>query len=123
LSVLVVDDNVDAAQSFKLLLEAAGHHVQLAHDGTAALESASEHLPKVIFLDIGLPVLDGYEVARRLRQAPAHREATLVAMTGYGQYADREQARAAGFDHHFVKPVHFASVAPILAAVAVRASG
>ncbi|HEY8509521.1 MAG TPA: response regulator, partial [Steroidobacteraceae bacterium] len=73
--------------------------------------------PQVVFLDIGLPKLNGYEVARRLREHPAHRRTTLVAMTGYGQSSDREQAQAAGFDHHLVKPAYYASVEPILAAV------
>jgi CheY-like chemotaxis protein len=76
---------------------------------------AQDDEPEVIFLDIGLPLLDGYEVARRLRRIAALRGARLVAMTGYGQCADQERARAAGFDHHLVKPVHFASIQPILA--------
>jgi signal transduction histidine kinase/ActR/RegA family two-component response regulator len=117
LRILVVDDNVDAAQSFAMLLEASGHKVEVAHDGFEALSAADDLEPQVVFLDIGLPKLNGYEVARRLREHPAHRRATLVAMTGYGQSSDRELAQAAGFDHHLVKPAYYASVEPILAAV------
>jgi CheY-like chemotaxis protein len=118
LRVLVVDDNVDAAQSFGLLLEASGHDVRLAYDGDEALVAADEHRPEVIFLDIGLPKRDGYEVARRLRSQAAHRDVLLAAMTGYGQSSDRERSQAAGFDHHLVKPADFACVEPILASVA-----
>jgi signal transduction histidine kinase/ActR/RegA family two-component response regulator len=117
LRALVVDDNIDAAQSFGMLLEAAGHEVQLAHDGEAALTLADAQAPHVIFLDIGLPKIDGYEIARRLRENSAHRAARLVAMTGYGQRADRERAQAAGFDHYLVKPAAFSSIESILASV------
>ena len=115
MQVLVVDDNVDAAQSFGLLLEGLGHRVLLAYDGAEALATAQQHAPEVVFLDIGLPTLNGYEVARLLRQDPAHREVLLVALTGYGQHSDRMRARDAGFDHHLVKPVYPSAVAQILA--------
>lgn len=118
LRILIVDDNVDAAQSLGMLLETSGHVVRLAHDGAAALSAVGEHEPDVVFLDIGLPLLDGYEVAKRLRRNPGTRVATLVALTGYGQNSDREQARAAGFDHHLVKPVDPSVVEPILIAAA-----
>lgn len=114
LRVLVVDDNVDAAQSLAMLLEVSGHVAWLAHDGLAALEAASSYRPHVVLLDIGLPKLDGYAVAARLRNDPLHRDALLVAMTGYGQAADRERGREAGFDHHLVKPVDFANVEQVL---------
>ncbi|MBC7954908.1 MAG: response regulator, partial [Cytophagales bacterium] len=102
--VLVVDDNRDAAQSVASFLELGGHEVRTAADGGEALLAAELFGPDVVLLDIGLPVLDGYEVALRLRQTPAGRRALLMALTGYGQREDRLSAEAAGFDHHFVKP-------------------
>ncbi|MEO8154885.1 MAG: response regulator [Rhizobacter sp.] len=102
--VLVVDDNRDAAQSVASFLELGGHEVRTANDGGEALVAADLFSPDVVVLDIGLPVLDGYEVAVRLRQAPATRSALLLALTGYGQREDRLSAESAGFDHHFVKP-------------------
>jgi CheY-like chemotaxis protein/signal transduction histidine kinase len=104
LRVLVVDDNLDAAESVGRYFELEGHEVKLAGDGLEALDVASAYLPEVVVLDIGLPALDGYEVARRLRQRPATRHAFLVALTGYGQRDDRQRADSAGFDRHFVKP-------------------
>jgi PAS domain S-box-containing protein len=103
--VLVVDDNVDSAESIALLLELNGHEVRMAHDGPAALEVADGFRPEVIVLDIGLPGMDGYEVARRLRNGGAMRAALLIALTGYGQAEDRKHSQAAGFDYHLVKPV------------------
>jgi CheY-like chemotaxis protein len=120
--VLVVDDNTDAAQSLAMLLESSGHQVLVAHGGVAALECAREQRPDVVFLDIGLPELDGYEVAQRMRRDPRGDPLTLVAMTGYGQRSDRERSRAAGFDHHLVKPADIASVEAILAGVSVNAA-
>jgi signal transduction histidine kinase len=102
--VLVVDDNRDAAQSVASFLELSGHEVRTAADGGEALAAAELFQPDVLVLDIGLPVLDGYEVARRLRQTPQGRAALLLALTGYGQREDRQNAEASGFDHHFVKP-------------------
>ncbi len=103
-SVLVVDDNRDAARSMAALLELHGHQVRIACDGPQALTSVAEAPPDVVILDIGLPLIDGYEVARRLRRMPSMQNALLVALTGYGQQEDCDAARAAGFDHHFVKP-------------------
>ena len=105
LRILVVDDSRDAAAMLSLFLRGLGHEVHLAHDGPMALEAAREHRPDVVLLDIGLPHVDGYEVARRLRQEPDTREAFLVAMTGFGQEEDRRRSREAGFDQHLVKPV------------------
>jgi PAS domain S-box-containing protein len=105
LRVLVVDDNVDAANTLAMLLEINGHRVYTAHDGPAAIESSRAHKPDVMLLDIGLPGMDGYEVARRLRALPELSGAVLVALTGYGQDEDRRRSAAAGFDHHLVKPV------------------
>jgi signal transduction histidine kinase len=103
--VLVVDDNLDSAESLAMVLTLSGHETMIAHDGASALEAAATFKPHVIVLDIGLPDLDGYEVARRLREAPATRKSKLVALTGYGQDEDRRRATEAGFDHHVVKPV------------------
>jgi CheY-like chemotaxis protein len=113
LRVLVVDDNTDAASSLGMLIQASGHMVWLAHDGEAALEAATRCLPHVVFLDIGLPKLDGYSVASRLR-ASTNLNVTLVAITGYGQMADRQRAHEAGFHYHLVKPVMFPMMEKIL---------
>ena len=115
--VLVVDDNVDAARSLAWLLEASGHEVQIAHDGTTAIELAKRFLPDVTLLDIGLPGFDGYEVARQMREQGGFEHGVLVAMTGYGQEKDRQRSLAAGFDHHLVKPVDFDTVRNIVANV------
>lgn len=103
--VLVVDDNVDAALTLCDLLELWGYEHSVAHDGSAALETAQRFRPHIILLDIGLPVMDGYEVARRLRADPDLQGLKLFALTGYGQEQDRRRAIAAGFDHHLTKPV------------------
>jgi two-component system CheB/CheR fusion protein len=100
----VVDDNVDAAESLALLLRAVGHEVHTAYDGRAALRSVEALCPEVVVLDIGLPGMDGYEVARRLRQQEGLDQPFLVALTGYGQEEDRRRSAAAGFDVHLVKP-------------------
>jgi CheY-like chemotaxis protein/two-component sensor histidine kinase len=102
--VLVVDDNVDAAESIAVLLRMEGHEVKTVSDGHQALASSQVFAPSVVVLDIGLPGMDGYELARRLRQLPQTREALFIALTGYGQKEDRAQAAAAGFEHHFIKP-------------------
>jgi PAS domain S-box-containing protein len=104
-SVLVVDDNVDAAQLLALLLESAGYRVAVEHTPRAALEQAPIVRPDACILDIGLPDMDGNELARRLRALPGMEDVQLIALTGYGRPQDREQALAAGFDHHLVKPV------------------
>jgi CheY-like chemotaxis protein len=103
--VLVADDNRDSAESLGMLLELAGHEVRLAYNGEEALALAASFRPRVLLLDIGLPKLDGFEVAARLRQDSAHDGMLLVAVTGYGTDSDRSRSRAAGFDHHLVKPV------------------
>jgi len=105
LRVLVVDDNQDVADSLAITLRQRGHEVCLASDGPAALEAAKTFLPQVVLLDIGLPGLDGYEVARRMRAMPEVKGAFLVAITGYGQPEARLTANEAGFDVHLVKPV------------------
>jgi PAS domain S-box-containing protein len=103
--VLIVEDNVDAAETMQDLLEIWGHEVRLAHSGPGGLAAAREFLPDVILLDIGLPGMNGFEVARRLRSEGGIGEPCLVAITGYGQETDRERAREAGFDHHLTMPV------------------
>ena len=120
--VLVVDDNVDLVESLVVLLKMFGHTVWSAHDGPAAIEVARSQRPDVVFLDIGLPLLNGYEVAKRLRQQAALANVVLVAMTGYGQETDRQLSREAGFDHHLVKPADFAAVQEILARAPVLAA-
>ncbi|MBI3861367.1 MAG: hybrid sensor histidine kinase/response regulator [Planctomycetia bacterium] len=122
LRVLVVDDNVDAAESIALLLEAAGHHVRMSYDGPTALAAALDFRPQVVLLDLGLPGLDGFEVAKRLRQQPALSGIALVAVTGYGQVSDRQRSLDAGFDHHLVKPANFQKVQHILATVSKQAT-
>ena len=117
LRVLVVDDNVDAAESLGLLLKASGHDVRTAYDGSKVLEAALDYRPNVVLLDIGLPGMNGYEVAKQIRQQPALKNSVLVAMTGYGQESDRKSSHEAGFDHHLVKPADFAKLLQILAAV------
>jgi PAS domain S-box-containing protein len=112
--VLVVDDNGDAAESLALLLQTIGHETRVAHDGPGALKEAETFGPDVVLLDIGLPGMDGYEVARRLRRLEPARSALLVAVTGYGQDEDRRRSKEAGFDHHFVKPVDPATLADVL---------
>jgi PAS domain S-box-containing protein len=113
--VLVVDDSTDAADSLAMLLEIEGHQVSTAYSAAAALETAERLQPDIAFIDIGLPQMDGYEVARRLRASDRCRAIKLVALTGYGQPADRDEARRAGFDHHLVKPADWESVGAILA--------
>ncbi|HET7306277.1 MAG TPA: PAS domain-containing protein [Gammaproteobacteria bacterium] len=105
LKVLIVDDYADAAESLAELLKMDGYEVCVVYDGAAALEAAAEFQPAVALVDIGLPVMDGYEVARHLRSMPALKKLTLVALTGYGQENDRRRARDAGFDEHLVKPL------------------
>ncbi|HWM92754.1 MAG TPA: MEDS domain-containing protein [Thermoanaerobaculia bacterium] len=103
--VLVADDNRDAAESLGMLLELAGHEVRLAFDGQETLDAAGDFKPEVLLLDIGLPRMDGFEVAERLRKDSRHDGMLLVAVTGYGTDSDRNRGRSAGFDHHLVKPV------------------
>jgi len=103
--ILVVDDNVDAAETLSRLLRLQEHEVLVAHDGLAALAVARHMNPDVVLLDIGLPKLDGLEVARRLREWGEGPRPLLVAMTGFGQAEDRARTAAAGFDHHLTKPI------------------
>ncbi|WP_257460039.1 CHASE domain-containing protein [Archangium lipolyticum] len=113
--VLVVDDNVDAAELLGEVLELDGHQVTVVHDGLTALEHVDRVDPDVVFLDIGLPGMDGYEVARRMRQRPGGADLRLVALTGYGQASDRQRSREAGFDTHLVKPVDLDTLRELVA--------
>lgn len=112
--VLIVDDNVDSADSLAMLLKFEGHTTATAYNGHAALRTANEFRPNIVFLDIGLPGLSGYEVARRLRQNPLLESMTLIALTGWGTEDDRRQARSAGFDYHLTKPIDPMSVMTLL---------
>jgi CheY-like chemotaxis protein len=102
--VLVADDNRDAADSLALLLQIDGHDVRVAHGGSAALALAQAFRPEVALLDIGMPDLNGYEVARALRREPWGKDVYLIALTGWGQEEDRRRSREAGFDRHLTKP-------------------
>jgi len=113
--VLVVDDNVDVCESLAMVLQALGHDTRLAQDGASALKAALDYRPDVVLLDIGLPILDGFQVAKWMRQEPALKDVVLVALTGYGQESDLQLSREAGFNHHLVKPVDVAKVKSILA--------
>jgi len=105
LRILVVDDNVDAATSLAILLKIMGNTLHLAHDGEAAVEAARKYRPDVVLLDIGLPKLNGYDVARAIRQEPWGRNMVLIAVTGWGQDEDKRKSEEVGFDRHLVKPV------------------
>ena len=113
--VLVIDDNVDVADMLAEYFQQIGHEVTRAHDGRTGLDAAMRHQPDVIVCDIGLPGLDGYEVARRLREVPHLRSSLLIAVSGYGESADRDKARAAGFSHHVTKPADPVALADLIA--------
>ena len=113
--ILVVDDNADSASSLAALLELSGNVVRMAHDGLDAVHQTREFAPDVVLLDIGLPGIDGYEAARRIRSLPRGRGILLVAVTGWGQSEDRQRSREAGFDHHMVKPLRASALETLLA--------
>jgi CheY-like chemotaxis protein len=118
--VLVVDDNVDAAESLELLLKFWKHEVRSAHDARDALAIAAEFQPDIALLDIGLPGMNGYDLARRLRGMPALARMTIVALTGYGGEEDRRRSREAGFDQHLVKPATPATLRRLFAQSAAK---
>jgi PAS domain S-box-containing protein len=120
LSILIIDDNCDAADSCKALLELSGHRVQTAYTGVRGFERAEALRPDVILLDIGLPDVDGYQLARKIRATRWGTDTTLVAITGWGQVDDRHRAFAAGFNHHLTKPVAPATLEALLATLAER---
>jgi len=113
--MLVVDDNHDGADLMAVLLRLQGHEVEVAHDGYCALEIAARFEPEVVLLDIGLPGLNGYDVAKQLRQMNHQRPQCLIAMTGYGSDEDRQRTEEAGFNHHIVKPIEPAELNKLLA--------
>jgi CheY-like chemotaxis protein len=117
LRIMVVDDNVDAASMLAMLLEASGHEVLVEHGARQALERSRKDAPQVYLLDIGLPDIDGNELAQRLRAQPETTNAVLIAVTGYGQEKDRVRTLAAGFDHHLVKPVDTKNLISLLAEI------
>lgn len=114
LRVLVVDDNADGAEMLAAFLDAKGYQTRVAYDGPGALRVAAEFQPELAFLDIGLPVMDGYELAARLRELPGLGSTRLVALTGYGQESDRRKTQAAGFQYHLVKPVDFEAIEDVV---------
>ena len=120
--VLIVDDNRDLAATAAALLSASGHDVRTIYDGVSAVATAIEFHPDVVLLDIGLPGMSGYEVARQLRASEQRRSMLLIALTGYGQDADRQRTREAGFDHHLVKPLEPATLEKIVESISVPAS-
>ena len=103
--VLLIDDNIDAAESLAQLLALSGHDARIAGDGARGLALADDFRPEVVFCDLGLPGMSGYEVAKALRSRPFGRDIVIAALTGYGQPCDREKTAQAGFDAHLVKPV------------------
>jgi CheY-like chemotaxis protein len=113
--ILIVDDNVDSAATLGMLLKYLGADVHVAHDGLAALSAMENCLPDIVLLDIGMPEMDGFEVARRIRQREEFHHVTLIALTGWGQEDDRRRTREAGFDHHLVKPADIVALQALLA--------
>src|SRR5258705_2030834 len=111
--ILVVDDNADAADSLGMLLQVRGDEVRVAYDGLEALELAGEFNPEVVLLDIGMPKISGYDVARRLREARGD-SVFIIAISGWGHEGDRKRARETGFDHHFTKPVDFEALVALI---------
>ena len=118
--ILVADDNPDALASLAAVLQFQGHEVFSAANGTQALECAERYRPQVALLDIGMPLLDGYEVARRIRAQPWGAQVTLLALTGWGQEPDRRRSQNAGFDQHLVKPLDLARLNELLGRLPVR---
>jgi CheY-like chemotaxis protein len=118
--VLVVDDNRDAADALALLLRMRGATVRVAESGPIALDALPACRPELVLLDLGMPEMDGFEVARRMRATPEGRDAVLVALTGWGQEQDRARTRAAGFDHHLVKPAELGAIEALFATIGAR---
>ncbi len=114
--ILVVDDSIDTARGMVRLLKLLGHEVAVAHDGPSAVELARGFGPAFILLDIGLPGMNGYEVAETLRRDPGSKDAIIIGVSGYGRDEDRRRSEAAGFNHHLVKPVDFDALVSLLAA-------
>jgi len=113
--VLIVDDNIDAAKSLAMLLKLSGYEAETVHDGLTALDMIDHYRPNVIIQDIGMPVMDGYEITRRVRQRYSSSQIKIVALTGFGKEEDRQKTRAGGFDYHLVKPVNYRELQQVLA--------
>jgi CheY-like chemotaxis protein len=122
LSVLVVDDNRDAATTLGMLLQLLGCDVATANDGPSALQILKTYHPTVVFLDIGMPGMDGYEVARRIRKMPDSETMTVVALTGWGQQEDRRLSADSGFDHHMLKPADITTLKNLFLSIGTPAS-
>ena len=114
LRILVVDDSTDGAEMLAAALATKGYETRVAFDGPEALRIAAEFHPAIIFVDIGLPAMDGYELATCLRALPELSDVRLFALTGYGQESDRQRTREAGFDHHFTKPIALDAIEAVL---------
>jgi len=119
--VLVVDDNQDAAESLAMLLRLLGAEVGVAYGGAAAMKMLASFHPSVMLLDIGMPGMDGYEVARRVRADPALSDVLLIAVSGWGQEEDRRRSQSAGFDHHLIKPADVSALEALFVALERRA--
>lgn len=122
LRVLIVEDNEDSAQSFQMLLEIDGYETRIANRALEALQLVDEFVPDVAFVDIGLPDISGFDLARRMRSDPRLGQTTLVALTGYGTEEDKQETRRAGFHHHLTKPIEVETVYKLLSTVAAGAS-
>ena len=118
--ILVVDDNRDAADSLAMLLQLLGAVVHTAYDGPSALEAVRVHRPSVLFLDLGMPRMDGYAVAAQVRGEAQYQDVTLIALTGWGQEEDRRRTREAGFDHHLTKPPGVQAIQQLVASLPSR---
>lgn len=112
--ILVVDDNRDGAESLAMMLQLVGTEIAMAHDGDEAIEQAERFWPDLILMDVGMPHMDGLEATRRIREQTWGRRATIIALTGWGQDADRERSRAAGCDAHLVKPVNLSELEKVM---------
>ena len=123
LRILIVEDNRDSADSLKTLLEALGYQLQVVYDGEAAVRAAAAAPPDVIIMDLGLPGMNGYEAATKIRQQNSGKRPMIVALTGWGQQADRQRSAAVGIDHHLVKPLDLAELRRILASLEAPATG
>lgn len=123
LQILIVEDNRDSADSLKTLLEALGYVAQVVYDGESAVRTAAALRPGVIIMDVGLPGMNGYDAARRIRSENPGLAVLIIALTGWGQQADRQRSAAAGIDHHLIKPLDLAVLQEILDSWQVPAAG
>jgi CheY-like chemotaxis protein len=121
--VVIIDDNEDAADTMSMLVEQLGGSARMAHDAVSGLAAVQEFQPDIVFLDIGMPGIDGYETCRRIRQKPSKKHIVIVAITGWGQSQDKQRALDAGFDVHLTKPVDPVALSRVLAGNAERQSG